>query len=562
MGTQSTTQPPRRACVPLRIASRILAALPYLSALLLLLALNPSPASAQSTVSATPVPLLLPSAIVFDAQGNLYIAETASHAIRKVDTTGNLTTIAGTRTQGFGGDNGSATAAELDSPQGVAVDANQNLYIADTHNHRIRKINLTTGIVTTIAGTGTAGFSGDNGSPTSAQLNLPTALAVDPAGNLYIADTQNHRIRKINATTGTITTIAGDGTQGFTGDTGPATTASIDSPTGIAVDVAGNLYLADTHNHRIRKITAATGQITTIAGTGAEAYSGDNATATSANLALPHGLTLDATGNLYLADTRNHRIRRIDAVTGIITTIAGDGTQTFAGDNGAATAASLNSPRAVAASPTSPLTVADTGNQRIRQLSPASIQTIIGTGATTISTHSDFTLAAASTASQTIVPGAVATFNFSLATQGTPLSSPIALSASGLPHLATASFNPSYLPPGSASGTFTLTITTPATTAANPTPSAPPVLFAILFLPIAGLTLRLRRHRTSPKLLALLMSIALALCSGCGDRIHTGTVTTPSSTPYTITVTGTATTPTGAILQHFATVVLLMQPAN
>jgi len=560
MGKQSTTPSTRRASVPLRFA------LAFLLVFVLLLSLSPLYASAQTTVSATTTPLLLPSAIVFDAQGNLYIAETANHIIRKLDTAGNLTTIAGTGTQGFGGDGGPATAAQLDSPQGLALDANQNLYIADTHNHRIRKLNLATGQITTIAGTGTAGFSGDNGPAVAAQLNLPTALALDTNQNLYLADTASHRIRKIAATTGIITTVAGDGTQGFAGDNAVATAASIDSPTGIAVDASGNLYLADTHNHRIRKITAANGQIATIAGTGNEAFSGDNAAASSAALALPHGLTVDTAGNLYIADTRNHRIRRIDAVSGRITTVAGDGTQAFAGDNGLATTASLDRPRAVVAAAIAPLTLADTGNQRIRQLNAGSIQTTVGIGATTVPSPSDFTLAATGT-DQTIVSGSTASFRFSIATEGTPLSSPIALSATGLPHLATASFDPAYLPPGAASGAFTLTITTPRTTAASRTPASSPLLFALLVLPMTGLktglTIRLRRHRLPTTFLVLLvLTAALALCSGCGDRIHPGTLTTPSATPYTITVTGTATTPAGTILQHSATVVLLLQPAN
>jgi sugar lactone lactonase YvrE len=224
-------------------------------------------------------------------------------------------------------------------------------------------------------------------SASSAQLNLPTALALDASNNLYLADTGNHRIRKITAATGIIATIAGTGTQGFSGDTGPATSAATDSPTGLAVDASNNLYLADSHNHRIRKITASTGIITTIAGTGAPGFSGDTAAATSATLTLPHGVTIDPAGNLYLADTANHRIRRIDVTTGIITTVAGDGTQAFAGDGGPAIAASLDSPRNPAVSPSTLLTLSDTGNQRIRQLSaaPASattIQTIAGIGVT------------------------------------------------------------------------------------------------------------------------------------------------------------------------------------
>src|SRR5229473_3205009 len=346
MGTLSITHPPRASHAPLRIA------------LLLLLSLaTPLATPAQTaSVSALNVPLILPSALVFDAAGNLYIAETGNHVIRKVDPTGNITTIAGTGAQGFSGDAGPATSATLDSPQGLALDTANNLYIADTHNHRIRKLNLTTSILITIAGTTTPGFSGDKASATSAQLNLPTALALDASNNLYLADTGNHRIRKISAA-GIITTIAGTGTQGFSGDSTPATSTAINSPTGLALDAANNLYLADTHNHRIRKITATTGIITTIAGTGAPGFSGDTTVATTATLALPHGITIDPAGNLYLADTQNHRIRRIDATTGIITTVAGDGTQAFAGDGGPAISASLDGPRNTAVSPSTLLTL-------------------------------------------------------------------------------------------------------------------------------------------------------------------------------------------------------------
>jgi sugar lactone lactonase YvrE len=375
MGTQSITHPPLTSHAPLRIALLLL--LSFASTL--------SAPAQTASVSALTVPLILPSAIVFDAAGNLFFAETGNHVIRKIDTTGNITTIAGTGAQGFSGDTGPAISATLDSPQGLTLDTANNLYIADTHNHRIRKLNLTTGTLTTIAGKGTPGFSGDTALATLAQLNLPTALAFDTSNNLYLADTGNHRIRKITAATGIITTIAGTGTQGFSGDTGPATAATIDSPTGLALDASNNLYLADTHNHRIRKITAVTGIITTIAGTGAPGFSGDAAAAATATLALPHGLTIDPAGNLYLADTQNHRIRRIDATTGIITTVTGDGTQAFAGDGGPAVAASLDSPRNTAISPSTLLTLSDTGNQRIRQLeaapAPATIiHTIGGTG--------------------------------------------------------------------------------------------------------------------------------------------------------------------------------------
>jgi sugar lactone lactonase YvrE len=322
---------------------------------------------------ATTVPLILPSALAYDSGGALYFAEAGRHLIRKIDSAGQITTVAGIGTQGFSGDSGPATEAQLDSPQGLAVTAT-SLYISDTHNHGIRRITLTTGTITTIAGGTTSGFDGDGGLASAAHLNLPTALAFDAAGNLYVADSANHRIRKITLATGIITTVAGDGRQGDAGDSGPALGASIDSPQGLAVDAAGNVYLADTHNHRVRKITAATGIITTLTGTGAMGRTD--------KLALPHGLTVGPDGSLSLADMANHRIVRIDPATGAVTTAAGTGTQGFSGDNGAAGSATLDSPTNVAIAPTSQLALADTGNQRIRQISAVTIQTVAGLGAT------------------------------------------------------------------------------------------------------------------------------------------------------------------------------------
>ena len=326
--------------------------------------------SAQAQTPAAP-PLLLPSAIVFDAQGNLYFADTGNHIIREYSVAGVLTTFAGSGVQGYSGDNGPAKAAELDSPQGLALDAAGNLYIADSHNHRIREV-ATGGTITTFAGTGVAGFSGDNGQASAAQFDLPTALAFDSAGNLYVADTNNHRIRRIAATTAVVTTIAGNGMEAFAGDNGLATAASIDSPNGLAIDPAGNLYIADTHNGRVREVSAATRMISTVAGVGfasgnVQGFGGDGGAATAAGMALPRGLILDAAGNLYVADSANQRIRRI-STSGTITTVAGQGTEAFAGDNAPAAAASLDTPRAVAISPAGLLTLADTENQRIRQL--------------------------------------------------------------------------------------------------------------------------------------------------------------------------------------------------
>lgn len=340
---------------------------------------------AQTQTQTALLPLVLPSALVFDAQGNLYFTETGNHIVRRFSVAGIVTTVAGNGTQGFAGDYGPATTAELNSPSGLAMDTAGDLYIADSHNHRVRKVAANTGTITTIVGTGVAGFSGDGGSATMARLDLPTSLAVDVAGNVYVADTDNHRVRRIAAGTGLITTVAGNGVQAFAGDNGPATAAAIDSPNGLAIDAGGNLYLADTHNGRVREVNGATGIITTVAGsTALQAYGGDSGAATAAGLALPRGLTIDVEGNLYVADSANHRIRRISSL-GVIITVAGQGAQTFAGDEAPAVAASLNTPRSVAISPAGLLTLTDSENQRIRQLDalPApgpDIHTIAGVG--------------------------------------------------------------------------------------------------------------------------------------------------------------------------------------
>lgn len=780
---------------------------------------------------------MLPSAIAYDAQGNLYLAETGGNTIRRVDAAGVITTIAGTGTQGFSGDGGQAVAARLDSPEGLALDSNDHLYIADTHNHRIRRVDLTTGLIATVAGSG-AGFAGDGGPSAAARLNLPTALAVDAAGNLYIADTENFRIRKIAAVGGAISTVAGNGRQGFSGDGGAATAASIDSPSGLAVDAAGNLYIADTHNHRVRRVAAATGVITTIAGTGAEAFSGDDAAATAAALALPHGLSIDGGGNLYIADTANHRIRRIDAVTHAITTVAGDGVQGFAGDGGPAVSAELDSPGAAAISPAGLAALADTANGRVRQLdaeaapaihtiagvssvaggaltlaaSPAmvygageltatlaspnmatgsvsftlldestaaattvggvpladdaavfdagalpvgsytltaaysgdathaatesqplafevlprplsvtpdavtllygqpvpaltgsfngllprdegsvtasftaqipalpavgaypisvaiagaaaknyaltavpasvtvrpaptvttlavssssvvagapvaltahTVSTTNGTpsglvtlmdGAATLLTaavlpngdagfstsalalgqHSlttlyagsgnfgasssapalitvisgpgttpGFTLSAAGTATQTIPAGGVANFDFTVQIAGAALSSPITLAATGLPPLATAAFNPAYLPPGTTPASFTMTVTMPQAVALDRGFKGTEMLLGCLLFPMVGWGSRLRRlRRRRIGAAAVLLAGALVLCSscsGCGSRINTGDSSGDMVKTYPITVTATATGATGGALTQSMTVELVV----
>jgi hypothetical protein len=250
--------------------------------------------------------------------------------------TGTITTVAGTGTIGYGGDGGPAANALLASPVGVATDAAGNLFIADATNYRIRRVDAGTGIITTVVGTGALGFGGDGGSATSALLNFPYGVAIDAGGNLFLSDYHNHRIRRVDAGTGIITTVAGTGVSGYGGDGGPAVNALLNTPTGVAIDAGGNLFLSDYHNHRIRRVDAGTGIITTVAGTGAFGYGGDGGPATGALLNYPRGVATDASGNLFIADSDNHRVRRVDAGTGTITTVAGTGTAGYGGDGGPA----------------------------------------------------------------------------------------------------------------------------------------------------------------------------------------------------------------------------------
>jgi uncharacterized protein (TIGR03437 family) len=307
---------------------------------------------------ATSAQLVDPFGVAVDSAGSVYIGDSLNNRIRKV-TNGVITTVAGNGTPGFSGDNGPATSAQLDRPHGVAVDPAGSIYVADSSNNCIRKV--TNGVITTVAGNGTAGLSGDNGPATSAQLQGPSGVAVDSAGSIYIADTYNNRIRKV--TNGVITTVAGSGIGGgFSGDNGPATGAMLAFPFGVSVDSAGNIYIADNGNNRIRKVT--NGMIATVAGNGTQGFSGDNGPATSAELNAPYGVAVDSVGNLYIADLNNVRIRKV--TNGVITTVAGNGTQGFSGDNGPATSAHLDTPEGIAVDYAGNIYIADTASSRIR----------------------------------------------------------------------------------------------------------------------------------------------------------------------------------------------------
>ena len=318
---------------------------------------------------ATSASFTSPRGVAVDSKGNIFIADRDNHRVRRVDgATGVITTVAGDGNAAFAGDGGLATTASLNVARSVALDRQDNILIADAQNSRIRRVDGATGVITTVAGNGSFGFSGDGGPATSAALNSPRGLDLDSQGNIFIADRANNRVRKVDASTGVISTVAGDGTPAFSGDGGQATSASLNSFRGVGLDSQGNLFIADTENHRIRRVDAATGVITTVAGDGNPAYSGDGGQATSASLNSPRGVVVDIAGNLFIADRDNNRIRKVDASTGVITTAAGDGTSGFSGDGGPATSASLSVPIHVALDAQGNLFIADTGNQRIRKV--------------------------------------------------------------------------------------------------------------------------------------------------------------------------------------------------
>ncbi|MBM4123394.1 MAG: hypothetical protein FJ246_00330 [Nitrospira sp.] len=335
---------------------------------------------------------------------------------------GTIVTIAGTGEPGHFGDHGPAVAARLNEPKSLALDGAGSLYIADSENHVVRKVDLATGIVTTVAGrpndapqierepvgacgssdfdeddplgsartqttekfaqlgdlSGTVRFvtgaapqskrcQGDGGPALQALLNFPTAVALDAQGNLFIADTMNHRVRKVEAATGTITTIAGTGQRRWSGDGGPAVSAALNDPSALVVDAGGNLYIADQSNNRVRKIDVATGVITTVAGTGQAAYTGDGLPATEAGLAGPSGLALDSDGQLYIADTFNGRIRRVDCATGLISTVAGDGGEYRYQGQPNEFSTSLSRPYGIAIDPEGHILLTDSDSHLIRR---------------------------------------------------------------------------------------------------------------------------------------------------------------------------------------------------
>jgi sugar lactone lactonase YvrE len=332
---------------------------------------------------ATSAQLNFPQSVFVDGSGNIFITDSSNQRIRKVAAaTGNIQTVAGNGSIGFSGDGGPAASAALNNPSDVHVDSAGNIFIADYDNSRVREVVAATGNIQTVAGNGTYGYSGDGGPATSAQLNGPRSVTVDGSGNVFIADIGNSRIREVVASTGTIQTVAGNGTDGSSGDGGPATSAQLFGPAGVAVDDFGNIFIADQDNNRIREVVAATGSIQTVAGNGNATYGGDGGPATSAALNLPGGVFVDTAGNVIIADTANNRVREVPAATRNIQTVAGNGTISFGGDGGQATSAQLNHPQSVFADGSGNIFITDSSNQRIRKVAAATgnIQTVAGNG--------------------------------------------------------------------------------------------------------------------------------------------------------------------------------------
>jgi len=310
-----------------------------------------------------------PAAVWLTTQGNLYVADTGNNVVRLVNlTSGVISTFAGTGTQGYAGDNGLATQAQLNAPAGVAADSAGNVYISDSGNNVVRKVDATTGIITTIAGTGSVGYTGNGGPAVQAKLSNPKGLAVDNHGNLLIAESGSHVIRQWIAATGVIQTVAGNGSGGYNGDTFAAASAQLDAPADVKLDSNGNIYIADTGNHVIRMVDGTSNTILTIAGTSNSGSSGDGGAAMNAMLSTPEGLALDASGNLYIADAYNNTVRILMKSSGKIYLYAGTGTAGYTGDKASANSATFNTPIGATIDSNGNLFIADSANNVIRRI--------------------------------------------------------------------------------------------------------------------------------------------------------------------------------------------------
>jgi DNA-binding beta-propeller fold protein YncE len=316
--------------------------------------------------------LNMPFDVAFDAKGNLYFSDTFNHCVRRVDrATGVISTVAGSGEAGYSGDGGPAARARLNEPYGVVLDAQGNLYVVDRLNRRVRRVDAASGTITTVAGVGSKAYSGDGGPATAAGLVEPNGVALDRDGaRLFIADVADHRVRVVDLKTGRIATFAGTGQGKHTGDDGPASAAAIFGARAVAVGPDGTVYILERQGNRLRGVDPRSGVITTRAGTGAKGYSGDGGPALRATFNGPKELAVDGEGNILIVDTENHAIRRIDARTGLISTVAGSGQRGGEGDGGPATSARLDRPHGVAVGPDGAVWIGDTGNHRVRRVGP------------------------------------------------------------------------------------------------------------------------------------------------------------------------------------------------
>jgi hypothetical protein len=331
---------------------------------------------------ATAAELRTPNGLAIDSAGDVFIADTGNDVVREiVETTGDVITVAGNGHIGYSGDNGPATAAELDGPVALAVDSTGDLFIADYVNNVVREVVKATGEIITFAGNGTAGYSGDGGPATAAELHFPNGLAFDAAGNLFISEAGNNVIREVVKATGDIITFAGNGTAGYSGDRGPATAAELNDPACLAVDSAGDLFIDDVKNNVIREVIRATGDIITFAGNGTAGYSGNNGPPTAAELNFPAGLAIDSAGDVFIDEINNEVVREVVKATGDIITVAGNRTPGYSGDNGPATSAEMDGPTRLSIDSAGDLFLTDYRNNAIREFTTPAIVTVSSSSA-------------------------------------------------------------------------------------------------------------------------------------------------------------------------------------
>jgi DNA-binding beta-propeller fold protein YncE len=329
----------------------------------------PAPSLRRPPPATIGTPRITPFGLAADGKNGLFIADNVGHRVYRLDLdTGICAVVAGTGERGFSGDGGPALQARLYFPKGIAVDAAGDLFIADCSNHRVRRVDARTGTISTVAGNGTQGYAGDGGPAVDAALDHPLHVAVDRAGRLYIADTENQRVRVVDPVSGIIHTVAGNGHPGFLGDTGRATRANLNQPSALAVDAGGHLYVSDSRNGRVRRVDLNTGVITRHAGSWPGQPLGDRGPAHRARLYEPHGIPFDGAGNLYIADRLQHRIRRVDARTGIITTVAGSGAAAARGEGSPALQAGIGRPGAVTLDARGNLFFVDTAARVVRRV--------------------------------------------------------------------------------------------------------------------------------------------------------------------------------------------------